>query len=303
LPPDSSPLSGRVVEDRLSSKAIQAGLTTEFIGRNVVYRPAVTSTNDLARALAAQGAPAGTLVLAEEQTAGRGRLGRTWLAPRGTSLLFSLIFRPALLPAQAFRLAMLCSLAAARAIEAVTNLPIHLKWPNDLVLRGKKLGGVLSESSLTGERLDFVVVGLGLNVNLDVSTLPEIAATATSLSAALGRPVARLPLLQRILQEIETGYQEVIQGEALRAAWAARLVTLGRIVRVSGGTADEGLAEGVDADGALLLRRADGTLARITVGDVTLRPTGDVPGSMFQVSSSGVTVGDMTLRPTGGTSF
>lgn len=303
MPPDSSPLSGRVVEDRLSSKAIQAGLTTEFIGRNVVYRPAVTSTNDLARALAAQGAPAGTLVLAEEQTAGRGRLGRTWLAPRGTSLLFSLIFRPALLPAQAFRLAMLCSLAAARAIEAVTNLPIHLKWPNDLVLRGKKLGGVLSESSLTGERLDFVVVGLGLNVNLDVSTLPEIAATATSLSAALGRPVARLPLLQRILQEIETGYQEVIQGEALRAAWAARLVTLGRIVRVSGGTADEGLAEGVDADGALLLRRADGTLARITVGDVTLRPTGDVPGSMFQVSSSGVTVGDMTLRPTGGTSF
>jgi BirA family biotin operon repressor/biotin-[acetyl-CoA-carboxylase] ligase len=262
----------QIAEDRLSPEAIRAGLRTEFIGRNVVYRPSVTSTNDLARALAAQGAPEGTLVLAEEQTAGRGRLGRVWLAPAGTSLLFSLIFRPALRPGQAFRLAMLCSLAAARAIEAVTALPIHLKWPNDLVLRGKKLGGVLSEASLTGEWLDFVVVGLGLNVNLDVSTLPEIA--ATSLSAALGRPVARLPLLQRILQEIEAGYRDVAQGEALRAAWAARLSTLGQMVRVTGGTEDEGLAEGVDADGALLLRRADGTLAHITVGDVTLRPTG-----------------------------
>ena len=246
----------------------------------------MTSTNDLARALAAQGAPEGTLVLAEEQTAGRGRLGRAWLAPRGTSLLFSLLFRPALLPSQAFRLAMLCSLAAARAIETVTALPIHLKWPNDLVLRGQKLGGVLSESSFTGERLDFVIVGLGLNVNLDVSTLPEIAATATSLSAALGRPVARLPLLQRLLQEIEAGYGDVVQGEALRAAWAARLSTLGQMVRVTGGTEEEGMAEGVDADGALLLRRADGTLGRITVGDVTLRPTGDVPGSSFQVPES-----------------
>ncbi len=282
----------QLAEDRLSPAAIRAGLPTEFVGRNVVYRPAVTSTNDLARALAAQGAPEGTLVLAEEQTAGRGRLGRAWLAPGGTSLLFSLIFRPALLPTQAFRLAMLCSLAAARAIETVTALPIHLKWPNDLVLRGQKLGGVLSESSLTGERLDCVGVGLGLNVNLDVSTLPEIAATATSLSAALGRPVARLPLLQRLLQEIEAGYGDVAQGEALRAAWAARLSTLGQMVQVSGGTEDEGLAEGVDADGALLLRRADGTLGRITVGDVTLRPTGGVPGSMFQVSSSGVAVGD-----------
>jgi len=292
LLPDSVPLSGRVGDDHLSPNAIRAGLRAAFIGRNVVYRQSVTSTNDLARALAAQGAPAGTLVLAEEQTAGRGRLGRAWLAPQGTSLLFSLIFRPALLPGQAFRLAMLCSLAAARAMETMTALPIHLKWPNDLVLRGQKLGGVLSESSLTGERLDFVVVGLGLNVNLDVSTLPEIAATATSLSAALGRPVARLPLLQRILQEIEAGYQDIAQGEALRAAWAARLSTLGQMVRVTGGTEDAGLAEGVDADGALLLRRADGTLGRITVGDVTLRPTGGVPGSMFQVSSSGVAVGD-----------
>jgi len=288
----------QIAKDRLSPLAIRAGLCTQFIGRNVVYRPSVTSTNDLARALAAQGAPAGTLVLAEEQTAGRGRLGRTWLAPTGTSLLLTLIFRPTLLPTQAFRLAMLCSLATARAMEAATALPIHLKWPNDLVLRGKKLGGVLSESSLTGERLDFVIVGLGLNVNLDVSTLPEIAATATSLSAALGRPVARLPLLQRLLQEIEAGYHDVAQGEALRDSWAARLSTLGQMVRVSGGTEDEGLAEGVDADGALLLRRADGTLGRIAVGDVTLRQTGDVPGSMFQVSSSGVAVGDMTPRPT-----
>jgi len=282
----------QLAKDRLSPETIRAGLRTEFVGRNVVYRQSVTSTNDLARALAAQGAPEGTLVLAEEQTAGRGRLGRTWLAPQGTSLLLSLIFRPALRPAQAFRLAMLCSLAAARAMETMTALPIHLKWPNDLVLRGQKLGGVLSESSLTGERLDFVIVGLGLNVNLDVSTLPEIAATATSLSAALGRPVARLPLLQRLLQEVEAGYGDVAQGEALRAAWAARLSTLGQMVRVTGGTEDEGLAEGVDADGALLLRRADGTLGRITVGDVTLRPTGDVSGSMFQVSSSGVAVGD-----------
>ena len=222
--------------------------------------------------LAAQGTPEGTLVVADEQTAGKGRLGRKWLAPAGTSLLLSLLFRPDLAPYQAQRLTMICSLAIADAIEGLTGLPVGLKWPNDIFIHGKKAGGILTESGTTGGRLDYIVVGMGLNVNLAISTIPELKDIATSLSQELGQQVSRLELLWKILEGIETRYNSLRRGESPHEEWAARLINLGRQVQVATPQGVlVGWAEGVNADGALILRTPDGQRKWILAGDVTLR--------------------------------
>jgi BirA family biotin operon repressor/biotin-[acetyl-CoA-carboxylase] ligase len=261
--------------ERLSVASIEKGLTTAFVGRKMIYYRSIGSTNDVARELAAQGAPEGTLVIADEQTAGKGRLGRRWLAPSGTSLLISLLFRPDLAAHQAQRLTMICSLAVVEAIEAVAGLTAAIKWPNDIMVQGKKAGGILTELGATGERLDYAVVGLGLNVNLDfgtAETMEGLAATATSLSQELGREVSRLALLWRILENVESRYQRLEAGESPHDEWASRLVTLHNHVTVDTpqGTI-EGWAESVDADGALILRTNCGERQRVLAGDVTLR--------------------------------
>ena len=166
----------------LSAESIKRGLKTELIGQSIVYYSSIGSTNEVLKELAVQGAPEGTLVIADEQTAGKGRLGRKWLAPPGTSLLLSLLFRPDLAPNQAQRVTMICSLPIADALQGLTGLPMGLNWPNDIFVRGRKSGGILTESGTTGGRLDYVVVGMGLNVNLDISVLPELKGVATSLS-------------------------------------------------------------------------------------------------------------------------
>ena len=262
--------------EELSVASIEKGLTTTFIGRRVIYYRSTGSTNDVARELAVRGAPEGTLVIADEQTAGKGRLGRRWLAPPATSLLMSLLLRPHFLaPHQAQRLTMICSLAVVDAIVEVTGLLAAIKWPNDIVVQGKKVGGILTELGATGQRLDYAVVGLGLNVNLDfgaVEAMGELAATATSLSQELGREVSRLALLWRILKNVEGRYQRLGAGELPHDEWASRLVTLHNhvIVDTPRGVV-EGWAEGVDADGALILRTNCGERQRVLAGDVTLR--------------------------------
>jgi BirA family biotin operon repressor/biotin-[acetyl-CoA-carboxylase] ligase len=258
--------------DVLTQEAIGAGLKTRLVGRRVYHFTTLDSTNDFLAKLAAEGAPEGTLVSADEQTAGRGRLGRSWLAPAGSCLLFSLLFRPAFLaPAQAQRLTMTCSLAAVEAIGAETGLEVGLKWPNDLLVGGRKLGGILTELATRGTELDHVVVGIGLNVNVDFRD-PTLVGSATSIAQEMARPFPRLPLLLAILRRIDERYLALQEGGSLHGEWAARLVTLGQPVRV---TTPEGRyagrAVGVDEDGALLLRLPDGAAVRILAGDVTLR--------------------------------
>ncbi|PKO22330.1 MAG: biotin--[acetyl-CoA-carboxylase] ligase [Chloroflexi bacterium HGW-Chloroflexi-1] len=231
--------------------------------------------NDLSTLLAraAAGAAEGLLAVADEQTAGRGRLARTWWAPPGSNLLMSLLLRPSIPPSQAGQLTMCLGLAAVEGIETVTGLRPALKWPNDLLLNGRKLGGMLSELRLDGERLDYAVLGLGLNVNLafggpDVPA--DIAATAISLSAALGRPVDRLSLLVAILARCETWYDRLLSGAFPHRAWADRLDTLGRAVTVmlpNGPLC--GVATGVTPEGALLVRDAAGRVQAVWSGDVT----------------------------------
>ena len=262
----------------LSADAIRASITNTAAGafvRQVVYYPQIGSTNDVCRELADAGALEGTLVVAGEQLAGRGRLGRRWVAPADGALLLSLLFRPPLDAGQASRLTMLCGLAAAEAVESCTGLHPDLKWPNDLWLGDEKLAGMLSEIGLTGERLDYVVVGLGLNANFDPQAVEGSGPRATSLLRALGHPVDRLALLAALLERVAVHYAASRAGDAPLDAWRARLVTLGRRVTVSEpGSRYDGVAESTDADGALIVRLDDGARLTVHAGDVTLRPEG-----------------------------
>lgn len=252
----------------LSTEAIAQNLATRLIGQRIIYYPSVTSTNELAKVEARRGAVEGTVIVAEEQTAGKGRLKRAWLSPRG-SLALSVILYPSLehLPS----LIMVASLAVARGIKAVTGLESGIKWPNDILLNGKKVCGILVESEVRGEAVDYAVIGIGINVNLRVSDFPEILPAATSLSQELGGEVSLLGLVIRLLVEIERLYLALLSEGSIYEAWRDSLVTLGREVYVVSGKARySGIAESVARDGSLLVRRPDGSLSRIVAGDVTL---------------------------------
>lgn len=247
------------------------GLNTQVLGRTIFAYPSIGSTNDEAKRLAAEGAPEGTLVIAEEQTAGRGRLGRRWLAPAGTALLFSLVLRSPLPLDRAAQLSMAVALGAAEAIEAETGLPVYLKWPNDLLTRGRKVGGLLTETSVVGDRLEWAVVGLGLNVNLDFTApgLEALADQATSLRLELGHPVDRVRLLQMLLLHTEAHLALIYQGHSLHQAFNDRLAYRGEpvVVEAPMGRLSGTIME-VDAHGWLRLRQADGRVTSVAVGDV-----------------------------------
>ena len=258
-----------MVEDSLSPAAITRDLETRFVGQKVIYSPSLTSTNEVAAREARQGAAEGTIVVTDEQTAGRGRLARVWLSPRG-SVAVSVILHPSLssLPS----LIMLASLAVVHSIESVTGLRAEIKWPNDILINGRKVCGILIESDVQGNRVNYSVIGIGVNVNLKLAGFPEILPIATSLSDELGRDVSRLSVLRCLLVELEKLYLALSSGGSIYEEWRDRLVTLGKKVRATmGDTVYEGVAESVSPDGSLLLRGLDGKLTRIVAGDVTLR--------------------------------
>ena len=255
--------------DSLSAASISDNLETHFIGQRVIYYPRLTSTMEVAKQEARQGAAEGTVIVADEQSAGKGRLKRIWLSPKG-NIALSVILYPdvAYLPF----LIMLASLAVVHCIEAVTGLKSQVKWPNDVLINNKKVGGILIEGDVKGNVVDYAIIGIGVNVNLRLSDFPEILSTATSLSDELGKEVSRLDVIRQLSVEIERLYLTLQTGGSVFEEWRDRLVTLGRRVRVkSGETIYEGIAESVATDGSLLLRHPDGSLTKIASGDVTLR--------------------------------
>jgi BirA family biotin operon repressor/biotin-[acetyl-CoA-carboxylase] ligase len=238
--------------------------------RAVYFFPECGSTNDETRLLAEAGEPEGALAVTDFQSAGRGRLGRPWQAPRGSSLLFSLLLRPPIEATRALLPVMAVSLGVMEGIRRACGLPARLKWPNDVLIRGRKAGGILCELGLDGATVKYVTVGIGLNVNFDPRAVEGIPPEATSIQAELGRPQPRAPLLRAILEKIEPRYAEILRGGSLRTEWARALDTLGRRVRVILPDGElSGVAESVDEAGALLLRPDDGALQTIPAGDVT----------------------------------
>ncbi len=258
-----------MVENSLSSASITSNLGTHFIGQRVIYYPSLTSTMEVARQEAQLGAVEGTVIIADEQTAGRGRIKRVWLSPKG-SVALSIILYPSVVNLPS--LIMLASLAVVHSIEAVTGLKPQVKWPNDVLVNDRKVCGILIESSVRGNIVDYAIIGIGVNVNLRLSGFPEIQSTATSLSAELGRDAPRLRIIRQLLVEVERLYLALQAGGSIYEEWQDNLVTLGRRVQVkSGKTIYEGVAESVTKDGSLLLRHSNGNLSKIVAGDATLR--------------------------------
>ena len=259
---------------------VKRALTSATVGARLLYYPSVSSTMDVARKEAAKSSPEGTVVLAEEQTIGRGRFQRTWVSPPGSNLYFSILLYPTL---HALRhLTMATSLAVARGITHACGLPVTIKWPNDIRSNGKKLCGILPESALEDGGVRYAIVGIGLNVNFDPSPYPEIAATATSLMLETGRSVPREEVLVSILREMDETYRALEAGQDLREPWRSLLETLGKRVQVlwgqqreeglaEEGLAEEGLAEDVDDEGNLVLLRDDGSRVTLAAGEVTLQ--------------------------------
>ncbi len=271
------------MREDLTPESIQHDLQTTIIGRTIEHHPQAGSTNDLARRQAHAGHPEGLVILAEQQTAGRGRMGRAWAAPPGSSLLLSLLLRPIwLAPADAFYLTMLASVALCEAVEQVTPPRAALKWPNDLLLpirtaagpALRKAAGILSEIELHGDQIAWVVIGMGVNVNWSPSGVVDgrdLVEVATSVGAAAGHPIERLPLLRALLERLDARYDALRRGghADLFESWRARLTTLGQPVQIRlPHGALHGIAEDVERTGALRVRDEHGELHTIMAGDV-----------------------------------
>ncbi len=251
------------------AQMLRSGLYTAVIGRSVRFYQSTGSTMDDVAEWERGGAEEGAVVVAETQTASRGRLGRRWISDEG-NLYFSVLFRPE--PEALPLLSPLAGVAVARAIRQVAGVYPTIKWPNDIMVDGRKVAGILAESALSGARVQRAVVGIGVNVALDVSADPEIAATAASLNDATGSEVDRAELLRRILQHMDALYLDLRRGRSPIAEWRRWLDTLGQRVTVTHhGATDTGLAEDIDEHGNLLLRTDDGGLLTLTAGDITLR--------------------------------
>jgi BirA family transcriptional regulator, biotin operon repressor / biotin---[acetyl-CoA-carboxylase] ligase len=252
-----------------------------IIGSTILHYDEVTSTNDLARARAEEGEAEGLVISAERQTAGRGRMGRSWTVPPRSSIQISVLLRPALPPLSASGIVQMACLAAGAALreaaaQAERDRPgiVALKWPNDVLLNGKKCAGILVETSVENERLKYVIVGLGINVNYTMQEYPSLAGFATTLADELGHVVDRTALLDSLLNKLDDYYYRFCSGKAGEALvfheWRSQMATLGQTVQIATPSGiEEGIAIDVGEDGALLLRRQN-DLIKIYSGDVTV---------------------------------
>ena len=258
-----------MTESILSPDAISRNLGTRFIGQRVICYPQLTSTMDAARQEARQGAAEGTVIITDEQTVGKGRIKRRWLSPKG-SISLSVILYPRLVHLP--NLIMVASLAVVHSIQEVTGLDCQLKWPNDILINGRKVCGILAESDMRGNRVAHAIIGIGINANLRLADFREIPPGATSLLDELGREVSRLDIIRSLLAHLERLYLALPEGDIVYREWRDKLVTLGKRVQVKSGTDTlDGIAESVARDGSLILRHQDGSTTQVVAGDVTLR--------------------------------
>ena len=256
------------------AKALQSRLTGRKMGCPLHYRETVDSTNRFAMGLAREGAPEGTVVLADRQTAGMGRLQRAWQSPPGCNLYLSVILRPAVAPPEASRITLLTGVAVAEAIASICPAGVvGIKWPNDVLIRGRKVCGILTEMATAGGSRA-VIIGIGLNVNIKRENFdPGHRDTATSLWEETGREHSREDMAFLLCERLERWYETFLHAgfAPVREEWLARSDMAGKRVRVLfRDEVQEGVVEGIDRDGALLIADEQGAVRRITAGDATI---------------------------------
>lgn len=258
--------------DKLLPLEILHNLKTNYLGRHAIHFLEIGSTQDVAKEMVVKGASEGTLIIAEGQTKGRGRLGRTWLSPQGQGLYLSLILRPHISPIHAPKIALMVAVAIAHAIEAITPVKAQIKWPNDVLISHRKVAGILTEIDAEMDRTNAVILGIGININNDTSYFPrELKNTVTSLRMETGREISRLELLQTLLMEIENLYETFKVKGFIPGVWKEKDVTIGsRVKAVLMDRELVGQAVDIDHEGALILKDGKGDIHRIVSGDVTL---------------------------------
>jgi BirA family biotin operon repressor/biotin-[acetyl-CoA-carboxylase] ligase len=259
----------KAIPDKMIPDEIQNNLETKIFGKTIYSYESTNSTNDIAYDLAEKGAKEGVIVIAEEQKKGKGRLGRSWASPKG-GIYLSVIIRPDIMPAEIQEFTLVAALSVAKAISQTAKLVVQIKWPNDILLNEKKVCGILAEMKAESDKIDFVILGIGVNANIDSSRLPN---TATSLNEVAGSDVARIELARSIITNLEKYYfmfkKEGFDGR-IRNSIKDLSCTLGKHVKIqSHSHSYEGEATDIDEKGALLVRHETGLRYRILSGDVT----------------------------------
>ena len=259
--------------DVMTAEEVESLLDTEWAGKPVVYYPETDSTNIRIRHLGDEGAPHGTLAVADRQTAGRGRRGRTWESPGGSCIYMSILLRPDLAPEKAPMLTLVMACGVAEGIMDCADVKVQIKWPNDIIVSGKKLAGILTEMSTQVDYINHVTVGVGINVN--VQNFPEEIQTATSLLSETGTQTKRAPVIAAVMKHFEENYKIFMQTEdmsGLMEKYSSLLVNQGREVMIMEKDAEyKAYAEGINQKGELVVRREDGTVEKICAGEVSVR--------------------------------
>lgn len=261
--------------DSIAKEEIASRLHTKRIGKEIYYFSKIDSTNQYAKKLGEEGAPDGTIVIADEQTKGKGRSGRHWVTPPGSAIAFTILLRPKLPPASISMVTLVKGLAVCNAIRELYHLPVGIKWPNDVVIDGRKICGILTEMSAEVDGVHYIVIGTGINTNVD-SFPDEIKDVATSLKIQLGRPVDRAEVLVRVIEFFEEYYEKFEEDGDLRRlqdTYNEELLNMNEGVRVLDPKGEyTGVALGIDPEGQLLVKRDDtGEIVKVWSGEVSVR--------------------------------
>lgn len=258
----------------LQTEKIVKKLGNSIFAENIEFHKTLGSTNTRLKDLAVAGAPEGSIVIAEEQTAGRGRMGRQWLSPTSENLLFSVLLRPTVKAGDVFSLTMAFALAACEGIEHVSNMKAVIKWPNDIYMNEKKLGGVLTEFSVKDQMAEYVIIGIGLNVNWNPGRTETVLYESTSIKSESGKNVDRELLLVMLLKVFEEYYNDIVEGNIsnIHEKWNKKSMLLKRLVEVESG---DGLIRGtvirIDKKGSLVIKDERGEEKKILNGDVSVK--------------------------------
>lgn len=265
--------------DILSAQEIKRTLTVAghedplIIGREIHVFQAIDSTNIKGMELGERGSPEGTIVLTETQTNGKGRLGRRWISPEG-NIYLSIILRPKILPSEAPLITLMAAVASASALRKALNTGVNIKWPNDIIIEGKKVGGILTEMNSEMDRVNYIVLGIGINVNMNLTLLPpDVRITATTIKEKIGSDIRRTEILSLLIKELDRWYKIFLNegpGPVLDE-WRGLSQGIGKKVKVTSlDSVIEGLAEGIDDYGRLIVRLEGGKVEKVDSGDVTV---------------------------------